>query len=136
SLSQPDYIPWLLSQSDFEDFQQSVENIHDSLHVWVGGTSANIPFGAYDPINWCIAASIDLIWRVWQLRHPEATIPDNVLSTVLEPLDMSVADVLDCTDLGYDYDGVADLEGTGRQVVLPGYFSDFVPDRPVDLLDL
>jgi hypothetical protein len=135
-LPQPDIIPLLLSQSNFSDFQQLAENVHDQLHVWVGGTSGWIPLGAYDPINWPIAASIDLIWRAWQLRHPEATVPENILSTALKPMDTSVADVLDCTNLGYDYDGVADLEEAGRQVVLPGYFSDFVPDRPVDLLDL
>ena len=136
NLPRPDYIQALLSQTNFLDFQQLAENFHDQLHVWVGGTSGNIPLGAYDPINWPIAASIDLIWRAWQLRHPKATVPDDILSTDLKPLDMSVSDVLDCTNLGYDYDGLTNLEEAGRQVVLPGYFSDFVADKPVNLLDL
>jgi hypothetical protein len=136
SLPSPDSIQRLLSVSNFSDFQTLVESIHNSLHVWIGGSSGNIPIGSYDPINWPLAASIDLIWRAWQLQHHQAAVPEDILHTNLEPLGMSVADVLDSATLGYDYIGVADLDQAGRQVVLPGYFSDFVPPRPVDLLDL
>jgi hypothetical protein len=136
SLPGSDIIQQILAVNNFSDFTIQLWNIHDTVHVWTGGVDALVPLSAYDPINWALEASIDLIWRAWQLRHPKAIIPEDTLSANLEPMNTSVADVVDCTRLGYDYDGVADLEEAGRQLVLPGYFSDFVPDRPVDLLNL
>ncbi len=136
-LPTPGSLQSALSAASFTDFATRIEAIHDQLHVWVGGTSADVTRGAYDPISWPLAASIDQAWSAWQVRHPGA-MPDNLLSVRLEPesLGVTVGGVLDTTRLGYRYARVTDTGRVGRQVVLPGYFSDNVPEKPNDLLDL
>ena len=57
-------LQYALSAVTFMDFAARIEAVHDQLHIWVGGTSAEIPRSAYDPINWPISASIDQAWRV------------------------------------------------------------------------
>ena len=71
-------ISWLLGLGDFLDFQQQLEQVHDDVHVWVGGTMAEIPFAAYDPLFFAHHAMVDRVWRLWQLRHPTAGMPPGV----------------------------------------------------------
>ena len=63
----------------------------------------DIPFAAYDPIFWAHHCMIDRLWRMWQLRHPQASFPENVAKQVMEPFNLTAGDVLDPTTLGYDY---------------------------------
>jgi len=93
----------LLALGDFVDFQQQIEQVHDAVHVWVGATVAQIPFAAYDPIFWAHHVMIDRIWRLWQLRHPTAGIPANLLREALPPFNITVAQTVSVTSLGYDY---------------------------------
>jgi tyrosinase len=93
----------VLQLPDFLDFQGQLEGIHNSVHVWVGGTMGQIPWAAYDPIFWAHHAMIDRLWRLWQLHHPNPTFPPGLLTTALPPFAMTVADTLDIKLLGYDY---------------------------------
>jgi tyrosinase len=97
------HIADLLDLGDFLDFSQQLEQVHDQVHVWVGGTVAEIPYAAYDPIFWAHHAMIDRLWRLWQLRHPTAGVPGSLLSMALRPFPITVADTLSTTSLGYDY---------------------------------
>lgn len=36
--------------TNFEDFNDNLENIRDALHSYVGGSMVNAAFYAYDPI--------------------------------------------------------------------------------------
>src|SRR5436190_1447355 len=49
-LPTPAAVEAVLRLSDFVDFQQQLEQLHDYIHVWVGGTVGEVPFAAYDPI--------------------------------------------------------------------------------------
>ena len=93
----------LLDLGDFLDFSQQLEQVHDEVHVWVGGTVAEIPYAAYDPIFWAHHSMIDRLWRLWQLRHPTAGVPSSLLHLALRPFPITVADTLSTTSLGYDY---------------------------------
>lgn len=93
----------LLALGDFVDFQQQLEQIHDAIHVWVGGTVGQIPFAAYDPIFWAHHVMVDRIWRLWQLRHPTAGVPASLVDEALPPFTMTVRQTLSVTALGYDY---------------------------------
>jgi len=93
----------VLSLGDFLDFQQQLERYHDNVHVWAGGTMAEIPFAAYDPIFFAHHTMIDRLWRLWQLRHPTAIVPHDLLTEALSPFNMTVAQTLDVNALGYDY---------------------------------
>jgi tyrosinase len=98
-------VDFVLSLDDFSDFSTQLENLHDGVHVWVGGTMANIDFAAYDLIFWAHHAMIDRLWRLWQLKHPNQGPPRRLYPRALEPFGMTVEETLDVTTLGYDYAG-------------------------------
>jgi tyrosinase len=93
----------LLALSSFLDFQSQLEDVHNGVHVWVGGTMGSIGTSAYDPIFWAHHTMIDRIWRMWQLRHPGARPPRALLGRALAPFPGTVRDTLSTTALGYDY---------------------------------
>jgi tyrosinase len=93
----------VLALSDFLDFQSQLEEIHNKIHLWVGGTMGEIPWAAYDPIFFAHHAMIDRIWRLWQTRHPTPHLPAGLLEQALPPFPLTVAQTLDVNGLGYDY---------------------------------
>jgi tyrosinase len=96
-------IDGLMGLGQFLDFQEQLEGFHNDVHVWVGGHMSDIPFAAYDPIFWAHHTMIDRVWRLWQLRHPHATPPRQLLRSSLPPFRLTVSQTLDVTSLGYDY---------------------------------
>src|SRR4051794_1664154 len=96
-------IEQVLRNRDFFTFQAQLESVHDGVHVWVGGTMADISVAAYDPLFWAHHAMIDRVWALWQLRRPGAGPPASLLDTALPPFPMTVRDTLDVAHLGYDY---------------------------------
>jgi tyrosinase len=98
-----DEVNAVLANRDFLTFQRQLENLHGGVHVWAGGTMANIASAAYDPIFWAHHCMIDRLWYLWQLDHPGAGIPARLLDRALAPFPMTVRDTLDVTRLGYDY---------------------------------
>jgi tyrosinase len=93
----------VMEYRDFASFTGKLEDYHGAVHVWVGGHMGDIPFAAYDPIFWAHHCMIDRLWRMWQLRHPQASFPENVSVETMEPFNLTAAEVLDPTRLGYDY---------------------------------
>ena len=113
-LPSPQRVERVLRRSDFMDFQSAVEDIHNGIHVWVGGTMGSVPTSAYDPIFWAHHTMIDRLWRLWQLRHPNGGPPASLLHRALPPFGMTVRDTLDTDALGYDYaSNTAAAAGTG-----------------------
>jgi tyrosinase len=111
SMTQPDpalgpglhSIGYLLGLASYVDFSNQLQNIHDAVHVWVGGDMGSIPTSAFDPIFYSHHCMIDRLWYLWQLRHGPANIPANYLDKVLAPFPFTVQQVLDVRSLGYDY---------------------------------
>lgn len=104
----------VLELGDFWDFQTQVEQLHDDVHVWVGGTMAEIPLAAYDPLFWGHHAMVDRIWRLWQLRHPTAGVPAELIDEALPPFNITVRQTLSVTALGYDYAAFSTRSAEGR----------------------
>ncbi|HWX46238.1 MAG TPA: tyrosinase family protein [Solirubrobacteraceae bacterium] len=99
-------IEGVLALGSFADFTHQLEQLHNNVHVWVGGDRGHmgdIQFAAFDPIFWAHHAMIDRVWRMWQLRHPQAGVPAALLNEALAPFNMTVAQTLDANALGYDY---------------------------------
>jgi tyrosinase len=92
-----------LALDDFIDFQTQLEDIHNGVHVWVGGTMGDIAAAAYDPLFWAHHTMIDRLWRMWELRHPHAAPPGALLPHALSPFQMTVSQTIDASSLGYDY---------------------------------
>jgi tyrosinase len=92
----------ILGLRSFSDFTTQLEDVHNAVHGWTGGTMSRIPWAAYDPIFWAHHTSIDRLWRIWQLRHPQ-NFPTSFLNRALPPFPMTVAQTLNIKTLGYDY---------------------------------
>jgi tyrosinase len=106
----------LLLLTDFRDFSNQLQDVHDQIHGWVGGDMGSIGTSAFDPVFWAHHAMIDRIWYLWQLKHGVNNIPANYLDKALFP-GYTVKQVLDIRTLGYDYATAAVAAGAG---VLPG----------------
>lgn len=103
----------LLGLSSFVDFSNKLQDVHDFIHGWTGGTSPQDPnvggdmgvivIAAFDPVFWAHHAMIDRLWYLWQLRQGVNNVPANYLDLVLAPFPYTVRQVLDVHGLGYDY---------------------------------
>ena len=93
----------ILELGDFLDFSSQLEDVHGDVHVWVGGHMQSIAVAAFDPIFWAHHAMIDRLWRIWQIKHTNASVPQSLLNQALAPFPMTVAQTIDMTSLGYDY---------------------------------
>jgi len=92
-----------LDDDDWSSFSDAVQDMHDSVHGWVGGDMGDTTTAAYDPVFYAHHAMVDRIWYLWQVRHGINTVPTELLDTVLDPFAMTVRDVLDTRALGYEY---------------------------------
>jgi tyrosinase len=106
----------VLSRTDWNDFNDAIEDVHDAVHGWVSGDMGVVGTAAFDPIFWSHHAMIDRIWWLWQVRNGFGNVPTDLLDAVLAPFTFRVRDVLNVNDLGYDYAAaqtVASVGGTG-----------------------
>jgi tyrosinase len=111
NLPTPEQVDALLELTDFRDFSDQLQNVHDGIHGWVGGDMGSIATSAFDPVFWAHHAMIDRIWYLWQLRHGVNTIPSSYLDKALFP-GLTVQQVLDVRALGYDYATASVAAGT------------------------
>jgi tyrosinase len=107
------------NHTQFADFSDQLQDIHNNVHGWTGGIDPSDPTGntggdmgviataAFDPIFWSHHVQIDRIWYIWQVANGVSNIPTNYLTTVLAPFTSTVQDVLDIHGLGYDYAGAS-----------------------------
>ena len=97
--------PTAMGRTDFNSFTGSLEAIHDSVHVWVGGTMSAIPTAPADPIFWMHHANIDRLWAVWQ-KSPQGAGKNPPLAgaaAVMDPYPNTEPDTRDTAGLGYTY---------------------------------
>lgn len=112
----------VLREGAFEEFAQRLEAVHDSIHLWVGGTNAEMSYAAFDPFFWVYQASIDRLWWLWQRRHPDAAPIGNLGERGLAPFEASVSGkALEAERLGYSY---SDAQPESRSILLSGAISD------------
>lgn len=64
-----DAIKEVLSHTDYMGFAKALEELHDKVHVWVGGHMAT-GRSPTDPAFWFHHAQVDRIWAIWQDAHP------------------------------------------------------------------
>jgi tyrosinase len=103
-----------LTAPSFTTFNERITQVHDWIHVWTGGTMSDPDWAAYDPLFWAHHCMVDRVWRIWQHNHPNALPPANYLDQPLRPRAITVREVLDVKQLGYDYSqSSASVPGTG-----------------------
>jgi tyrosinase len=108
--SPPEFLPAaddlaaVLAQPSYAVFNDACEDIHDSVHGWVGGTMGNVGYAAFDPVFWAHHCMIDRIWWLWQQQGRMNAVPfQGWEDLVLEPFNLTVRDVLNANALGFDY---------------------------------
>ena len=104
---------YAMKATTYTDFSQRIWTVHDTVHVWIGGTFAQVDWAAYDPLFFAHHANVDRAWRIWQAAHPGANPPADILGESLQtdPA-MKVQATLDVHQLGYEY--------AGTQSTVPG----------------
>lgn len=101
-----------MAATSFGDFSNKLEQVHNNIHVWVGGIMQDIQSAAYDPLFFAHHTMIDRAWRIWQHQNPGAQPSAGLLSVALQPNGMTVQQTLDVTQLGYEYAGTgSDVPG-------------------------
>jgi len=65
----------------------SLESIHDSIHVLVGGNGhmSSVPVAAFDPIFFLHHCQVDRLLALWSNVHPDTWVPDNEVNQDLTP---------------------------------------------------
>ena len=102
-----DNIDSILKISNFDEFEYQLEQVHDQIHGFVGGSMSIVSQAAFDPIFWAHHAMIDRIWYQWQIS-PMGGINkgfEQLINAPLAPFDLNVGQVLDIRNLGYMYAG-------------------------------
>ena len=89
--------------TDFPSFSDRLENLHDSVHSWVGGDMTDVTTAAHDPLFFAHHCMIDRIWYLWQGRYGNGRIPWDLLDLELMPFGKRTRDVLNVQRLGYEY---------------------------------
>jgi tyrosinase len=112
--ARPDELPTaadvsnVLTQTDWTNLADFLEDIGDQVHGWVSGDMGVIGTTAYDPLFYAHQCNIDRIWATWQKTHAPldgpAAIDPELLDIVLDPFGVTVRDVLDTRKLGYVYE--------------------------------
>jgi tyrosinase len=94
----------VLQLEDFDDFSAQLEDLHNRVHIWVGGTMSEIPVAAFDPLFWAHHTMIDRLWALWQQAHRGAGAGSVPASYPLGPFPtINVGQTLSVTELGYQY---------------------------------
>jgi len=70
---------------DDSSFSNSLEGVHDDMHVWTGGDMESVPTSAFDPIFFMHHCNVDRMWAKWQKLNPQgsSTIPADVMAEAL-----------------------------------------------------
>jgi tyrosinase len=135
-----------------DHFFGALEDIHNLMHNFSGGMNPNFPgtnpqsrtepqYGdmqapgttAFDPIFWSHHSNVDRVWAEWQTLHPGAG-PDNP-DAILPPWTMTVGQVANVRNLGYEYLKSEHLYPTDNQVPITRFKSAKANVHPAVLAD-
>lgn len=92
------------ANGSFDPFAGGLEGIHNSGHVWVGGSMQSISTAPADPVFWMHHAEIDRIWAEWQAGNPGEHPPLAGAAATMDPWPETEADTRDTLTFGYVYD--------------------------------
>jgi tyrosinase len=93
----------VMANGTFNSFAQAVEGVHNSGHVWVGGSMGSIPAAPADPVFWMHHAEIDRLWAEWQGTHPGQNPALTGAAAIMDPWSETEVDTRDIMALGFTY---------------------------------
>lgn len=92
-----------MANGTFNSFASALEGIHNSGHVWVGGSMGSVPFAPCDPVFWMHHCEIDRIWAEWQAGNPGQNPTLAGSAATMDPWAETENDTRDIISLGYQY---------------------------------
>jgi tyrosinase len=92
-----------MANGTFNPFGGALEGIHDSGHVWVGGSMSMVFSAPCDPVFWMHHCEIDRIWAEWQAANPGQDPALTGAAAIMDPWSETEVDTRDITALGYAY---------------------------------
>jgi len=92
-----------MANGTFNSFAGALEGIHNSGHVWVGGSMRGIPTAPCDPVFWMHHAEIDRLWWQWQQANPGQNPALAGATATMDPWSETEADTRDIATLGFMY---------------------------------
>lgn len=60
----------LFTDAAYDDFSFNLEDIHNLVHVLIGGDMVDIAASAFDPIFWFHHTNVDRLMAIYQASHP------------------------------------------------------------------
>jgi len=92
-----------MANATFNAFASALEGIHNSGHVWVGGSMGMIPTAPCDPVFWMHHCEIDRIWAQWQTANPGQNPPLAGAAATMDPWSETEVATRDILALGFTY---------------------------------
>ena len=92
-----------MANGTYNSFAPALEGIHNSGHVWVGGSMGSIQFAPCDPVFWMHHCEIDRIWAEWQAANPGQNPALAGTAAIMDPWTETEVDTRDIIALGYNY---------------------------------
>lgn len=93
----------VMGNGTFNTFAPALEGIHNSGHVWVGGSMLGFATAPADPVFWMHHAEIDRIWAEWQAANPGQNPNLAGAAAIMDPWTENEVATRDITALGYAY---------------------------------
>lgn len=93
----------VMANTTFNTFAPALEGVHNSGHVWVGGSMGSVPTAPADPVFWMHHAEIDRRWAIWQAAHPGQNPTLAGAAAIMDPWSETEVDTRDIIALGYKY---------------------------------
>lgn len=93
----------VMGNTTFGTFAPQLEGIHNSGHVWVGGSMMSIPTAPADPVFWMHHAEIDRLWWEWQQANPGENPSLAGAAAIMDPWSEDEPATRDISALGYAY---------------------------------
>ena len=93
----------VMGNGTFNTFAPALEGVHDSGHVWVGGSMMSVPTAPTDPVFWMHHAEIDRLWAEWQVVNPGQHPTLAGAAAIMDPWPENEVATRDISALGYTY---------------------------------
>ena len=58
----------IISSGDFPTFRVALENAHDDVHSYIGGTISQPHYSFHDPFVFLLHSNVDRLWATWQAQ--------------------------------------------------------------------
>jgi len=92
-----------LRNTDYDRFCSAIEQPHNFIHGWAGGTMGVVPYSAFDPVFWVHHCFIEKLFCEWQDTFPSTALPPSIDGQALAPFNTTTNDVWAYSALGYQY---------------------------------